>query len=550
MRLATLLILITILASVAPLSLAHAQGVTVSLDRSYYDRGDIVNITVSCSSATNVGIEVRSPSGGVVWIDESTCSPPSITLRFRIPSSAPEGTYKVYAATPGSSPIVKEFVVKRPTFRIVSVSPSKLSMLPGASTYIAINVTNEGAKGDVAVRVRLGGSVLDSKTVTIAPNTYAAVYLKVTAPANSGSYTLTVEAYNVKYATVDDSRSVALSVVAPVTTTVTPTTPPPPPPPPAPPVPAVTPTTTIMPTTVATPPPRIEKMFEADISRFVSASGIALQTITVRVPEIGVSITIPSGTSLMVAGRPVTKITIGLVATPPTAPATQVYVGPVLELGPSGARFSQPIRIEVPYDPGKVPSGYVVRLAYYDELRGMWIPVTTLYVDPFRRVVVGETTHFTMFAPIAFRIATPVTTPIVTVTTPLRTTTTTTVVQTVTKPFTKTTVVITATPVTTTTTVATTRTMTVATTRTRPVTATKTVEVTKTAVRTAIRTERTTVVRTVTAVATTPITTTVEVTPPWVLPVVAALAIVAVVAAALAAYFYAKSRRGAGPQTG
>ncbi|RLB80030.1 MAG: hypothetical protein DRH17_12690 [Deltaproteobacteria bacterium] len=100
-----------------------------------------------------------------------------------------------------------------PSFAITSY-PSGVQAQPGASFTINVVVANNGgAEGTVEVRLKdHNGSVVDSKEVSIAPGSSEQVQLTGTAPSTEGSYTWSVEAYNVSTGQVDDAKTFTLTV--------------------------------------------------------------------------------------------------------------------------------------------------------------------------------------------------------------------------------------------------------------------------------------------------------------------------------------------------
>jgi len=89
---------------------ARAQppySITVTTDRNSYSRGDLVTITGTITppdQGVDVGVEVRGPGGGTIWIDTvATDFSGSYFSQFRLDPSAPYGVYTVWASPTGSN---------------------------------------------------------------------------------------------------------------------------------------------------------------------------------------------------------------------------------------------------------------------------------------------------------------------------------------------------------------------------------------------------------------------------------------------------------------
>ena len=558
-------------AVVAPI--ASAQSITgVAFDKQVYDRDDVVEMAVSLSSApARIAIEVYAPNGSLVWIHEDVAESTHATYRFKLPGTL-DGTYRVYVAVEGSAPAEYTFTVQRPLFQITSVNPSSASVKPGGTVQLSVGVENTGASGKFEIRVKdsSGAIVAEVGPYTLGYNEAGTYTVEFTAPSSTGSYSYTVEVWNTKYSVVDHEREVLVNVVQPTTTTTTAAPPPPPPPPP--PVettPTTTTTTPINVTTTTTQPnatttpapeevpatttapltPEIEVAYVANISNYVSDEGVVVKSVKIVVPEVKVEILIPSQTVIKTAtGEPVkpSAVQVAVLKKPPQGAETQKPVGPAIDirLGPSPVKLSKPIIVAVPFNPGSVPPGYTVKLAYFNETMRMWVPLPTLKVDTVTGRVIGLTDHLTVFAAVAFKTIVPVTTTTPTATETITTTTTTTTPTTTATTVTTTEIVVTTTTtvikketetITTTIPVTITRTFEKTITVTSPVTVTQPVEetVTVTATKTVVQTteKTTTVTSTSVATETTTVTTTVTKTSPlsYISIIIAAIAVAAAV---------------------
>ncbi len=227
-------------------------------------------------------------------------------------------------------------------------------------------------------------------------------------------------------------------------------------------------------TTSTTPPGTVV----ANLTSYMAPNGTITQPVNITLPSGG-TLTIPPGTMVTLNGTVVTSINITIIPTPPAAPPSQAVAGPIYDFEPSGAVFSKPIQITLPFNPANIPAGYTPKPAYYDQATGQWIPVTVISVDYTNGIIIGETTHFTLYSVVAFQTPPPTVTTTVTTTQTLTSTTTTPVTLTVTQttPVTQT--------VTQTTTQTTTQTMTTQVTHTQTQISTTTSTVTKTKTSTA-----------------------------------------------------------------
>ena len=79
--------------------------------------------------------------------------------------------------------------------------------------------------------------------------------------------------------------------------------------------------------------------------------------------------------------------------------------GEPIEFGPEGTRFNAPVTIELPYDPALTPDENKVAVHYYDPLRRLWEELPSV-VDRARRVVRAQTTHFSIYQPMAVGVTT------------------------------------------------------------------------------------------------------------------------------------------------
>ena len=98
-------------------------------------------------------------------------------------------------------------------FTIVSY-PSRLTVAPSQAFTLKITVKNDGTKqGNVTAKLKdHNDNIIDSKTKTVDPGSSIDVELSATAPAQAGSYTWKVEAYNEETSTIDDEKTITIEV--------------------------------------------------------------------------------------------------------------------------------------------------------------------------------------------------------------------------------------------------------------------------------------------------------------------------------------------------
>ena len=104
-----------------------------------------------------------------------------------------------------------------------------------------------------------------------------------------------------------------------------------------------------------------------------------------------------AGVTIPVAAIPADVVVT--VAAAPDAPAG--YVGDAYEFGPEGTTFAEPVTIRIVYDPAKLPEGILeaeLVLGTWEE--GAWREVADSGVDLAEHAVFGETSHFSLYAPI------------------------------------------------------------------------------------------------------------------------------------------------------
>ncbi|MBI5789258.1 MAG: PKD domain-containing protein [Candidatus Schekmanbacteria bacterium] len=88
-------------------------------------------------------------------------------------------------------------------------------------------------------------------------------------------------------------------------------------------------------------------------------------------------------------------ITVSEVVNPPALPNGAQSTGTVVDFGPDGLQFSQPVKIALPYsiaDPNKL------QFCYYDSAKKNWNSLDIINIDTANQLVWAQTTHFTAYA--------------------------------------------------------------------------------------------------------------------------------------------------------
>jgi len=118
-----------------------------------------------------------------------------------VEASNPSKLYVVYATTP------------QPLFSITNY-PSTISGTPSETKTVNITVANNGdTDGDCTIRIKdHNGTVVAEQTKTIVAGSSETYSLSITLPSSSGTYTWTIEAYNVSTSNVDDTKSFTVEV--------------------------------------------------------------------------------------------------------------------------------------------------------------------------------------------------------------------------------------------------------------------------------------------------------------------------------------------------
>ena len=149
-------------------------------------------------------------------------------------------------------------------------------------------------------------------------------------------------------------------------------------------------------------------------------TGLVTSSVTVNSADGKASVTIPAGTIAKdIGGDPLTEVTVSLLsALPAGVPLGVEYVGYAIQVGPEGARFSQPVQISITFDPvqfeGKKPVLYVYEAGAWKPLETTVVDCGALPHDPASPVRACKATanidHFSIFVLFAEQVA-PTSTP-------------------------------------------------------------------------------------------------------------------------------------------
>ena len=386
--------------------------VQLLFSKSVYDRDEVVEMFVNVSGSVALpvefAVEVWSPTMSLVWFHEEEFTAYNNIVAFKLPG-VPDGTYTVYYALEGMVPQVATFMVKKPTFDIIAVSPTSLFAVVGNGVVISVAVNNTGADGAMELRIldENGTIVASSGTVNLMYSELYGTNLVFIVPNTPGNYTYTVVTYNVKYNVIDDLEQITVVVTPPITAPAPapPYVPPPAPPTPPPPPPVTPPPVTMtLPANLTTPIPGAIKSYIANISRYVDETCTVTVPLVITTPE-GIQIKLQKGTRIQ---PECVSIEIHILAEPPLSTTEQMVVGISADLRLTGLGFTPPTLIRFPYNPEMVPEGYAVMLAYFDAATNEWKPVPTVSVNMVEGYIEGLVEHFTPFAPVAYRQVTPV----------------------------------------------------------------------------------------------------------------------------------------------
>jgi len=117
-----------------------------------------------------------------------------------------DGSHDLIAYYDGTLP-------QAPAFTITDY-PSSVSGTPSEQKTINVTVENNGnADGDCTVRIRdHNNNIVAEQTQTITAGSSAIYSLQITLPSTTGTYTWTIEAYNVTNDTVDDTETFTVEV--------------------------------------------------------------------------------------------------------------------------------------------------------------------------------------------------------------------------------------------------------------------------------------------------------------------------------------------------
>jgi len=137
----------------------------------------------------------------------------------------------------------------------------------------------------------------------------------------------------------------------------------------------------------------------------VTSSGKFAQDVIAKSADSKVTLNIPTGViGKTSAGGPLTRLDITPMDIPPAAPADKSIIGLAYDFGPAGATFNPPITVTFSYNPANIPAGVNEKdmtIAFYDTVKGAWVVLEGIKVDPVTHTISGQASHFTAFTVIS-----------------------------------------------------------------------------------------------------------------------------------------------------
>jgi len=126
--------------------------------------------------------------------------------------------------------------------------------------------------------------------------------------------------------------------------------------------------------------------------------GRVIESVVAYSPDKIAWATIPEGTIAMIAGVPLTEITIAPpIVLPAPPPVGVIYVGYAYNFGPKGATFNPPIAITIEFDPADFEGRIPVIYRYRPEA-GEWERLDTTIVENRATTKVSHFSTFVLFA--------------------------------------------------------------------------------------------------------------------------------------------------------
>ncbi|MBA3029921.1 MAG: DUF1566 domain-containing protein [Desulfobacteraceae bacterium] len=135
-----------------------------------------------------------------------------------------------------------------------------------------------------------------------------------------------------------------------------------------------------------------------EIASVIGSGGGIVEVESTSSPLDGLSLNIPAGS----LGSNM-AITVAMEETIHFSDDETQDIFPVIDLGPSGTTFSQPVSITIPYSEEKLAEKGIIdesslRVYTYDEEHGVWLPIQTLGIDTVNNTIAAATSHFSLFA--------------------------------------------------------------------------------------------------------------------------------------------------------
>ena len=296
-------------------------------------------------------------------------------------------------------------------------------IFPVGSPTGSYHVTGEliSAKVDAIIWVDVSGYLPSSQdigivnyfakdsttTTTTPPTTTTTTTTTIIPPPITTTTTTTISTTTPTVPPTTTTNTTTTVIPPPITTTTTTTIPTTTPTAPAP---TTTTTTTIPTTTTATTPTTsaisttatstASSPNVANLSSVIDSQGVFTQPVTFTFSDGLVSLDIPSGTvGLTAKGTPLTQISVLPVASPPSPPSGDDFIGLAYDFEPSGATFNPAIYMQFTYNPANIPTGISENnlvVAFYSTSNGQWITVPAA-VDPVSHSITAHVSHFTTY---------------------------------------------------------------------------------------------------------------------------------------------------------
>lgn len=352
---------------------------------------DVSNTGTSSQSGITIELDLTSANGGLSLNATSVKLKDQTESQTIAAGGSISKTWTIYGVTAGTytnqiqinvkqngadisgSPVYESVSVKDPaSFATPSISTAT-SVTQGDTFYFNLTTQNSGdyaIQNVVATISAPDFTVVSSSGTTqssISPDAVFAPSWKLSAES-AGTKTVTVTLSSDNAASVSVSRSITVSGTSTPTPTPTPT-----------------------PTSTRTGGGGGGGGSAEEANVPVDLFGVVKSTTTLRSEDGMVALTVQEGTLAKdAAGNPLSTVTM----------MKRSITGTLMayELGPGGATFDPPVKLEFKYDPTTLPEGAseedLVIKVYRD---GSWVALDTV-IDTENHVASTEVDHFTLFA--------------------------------------------------------------------------------------------------------------------------------------------------------